>query len=132
MKKYIAFISLIITTATPAFAVTTWDSTNCDSTRGVVTTIGGTTFCRSKEKMNQWSAYNWCQAIGGRMATIQELCPGELTDGRGCSIYQTGSSTPIPDTNMIWGINGSGYLRGVGFGKNEKVNYYCAPNTQTN
>ena len=128
MKKYMALITLVLIT-TPAFAVTSWDSTNCDSTRGVVTTINGNTFCKSKEKMNWWSAFSWCQAMGGRMPSIQEICPGEIVAGRPCGVV-TGSSSP--KNTGIWGTDGYGSLYSGTHSHSLTLFYYCLPNGSAN
>ena len=76
MKKYIGLMALGLMCAQPALAttVTAWDADNCDAKGGVRRTVGGTVFCVSTKNTNWWTAYAWCQALGGRMASIQELC----------------------------------------------------------
>ena len=34
------------------------------------------TFCVSNQKMNWWSAFNWCKSNGGTLVSFSELCPG--------------------------------------------------------
>ena len=33
------------------------------------------TFCMSSQKMNWWTAFNWCDSIGGSLASFGEMCP---------------------------------------------------------
>ncbi|MBP5343669.1 MAG: hypothetical protein J6Y85_01130 [Alphaproteobacteria bacterium] len=36
----------------------------------------GQKFCLSGNIMNWWSAFTWCEAIGGKLASLTDLCPG--------------------------------------------------------
>lgn len=35
----------------------------------------GMEFCRSNKDMNWWSAFTWCESIGGKLASFEHLCP---------------------------------------------------------
>ena len=37
------------------------------------------TFCKSDERMNWWSAFNWCKSNGGTLASFESMCPGVTT-----------------------------------------------------
>ena len=37
------------------------------------------TFCKSIKTMNWWSAFNWCKANGGTLASFNSMCPGAET-----------------------------------------------------
>ena len=36
----------------------------------------GKRFCASTRPMNWWSAFTWCESIGGQLASIESMCPG--------------------------------------------------------
>ena len=38
-------------------------------------------FCLSKIQMTWWSAFSWCEAIGGKLPTWKEACPGYTGNG---------------------------------------------------
>ena len=40
-----------------------------------ITNTAGTTFCKSNEIMNWWSAAAWCKANKMQLATMYEMCP---------------------------------------------------------
>ena len=82
MKKYIGILSVLLLTM-PVQA----GFSNCTSDKGgEIVTVSGQTFCRSAEKMNWWSAYTWCQAMGGHLPTVTELCPtaSSITHSASC------------------------------------------------
>ena len=102
MKKLLLLSMLLI--VTQAHAVTTWTSSNCEAKGGVTVTVGAQTFCRSTSEMQWWSAYSWCQAIGGKMPTMWELCPNmsSLTQGAYCSYPTSGAwSTTACNTKYV-------------------------------
>ena len=35
----------------------------------------GKRFCLSSKAMNLWSAFTWCEAIGGQLASFESMCP---------------------------------------------------------
>ena len=68
MKKKLFFLSLIgLMSVTYAYA-------KCDGGSEVTNSVG-TTFCKSNEKLNWWSAAVWCKANGLHLATMYEMCP---------------------------------------------------------
>ena len=104
MKKYLlAALILISQSAVADFA------TNCTNNGGTMITANsygndkggqcndpndsnltnncnGKRFCRSGKQMNWWSAFTWCEAIGGQQASFASMCPGTQTvDGASCS-----------------------------------------------
>ena len=111
MYKYIGLIILYCIANTPARAIAAWTESNCSNKGGIIRTIGDKTFCSSTNTMNWWSAYSWCQAIGGRMPSIWELCPEVgITQGGNCGRTYTGwawSSTPNGQNGYMWFVNGN-------------------------
>ena len=77
MYKHIVLLMLGLMYAAPVFAVTVWTEGNCNNNNGgVLSVVGDTTFCKSTRSMNWWSAYSWCQAMGGHLPSVAEFCPG--------------------------------------------------------
>jgi len=99
MKKFgILLLSLCI--ATPVLA-DLW--TNCTNNGGTViqanrygndkggycndpnnsnltNNCNGKKFCVSGQGMNWWSAFTWCESVGGKLAKLSNLCPGAQTN----------------------------------------------------
>ena len=48
------------------------DPNNADLTNN----CNGMEFCVSNKTMNWWSAFTWCDSIGGKLASFEHLCPG--------------------------------------------------------
>ena len=94
MKKYLTLILLALVT-TSAHA-NFWD--NCTANGGTIITANsygndkgglcndpndaslskncnGKSFCRSKDNMNWWSAFTWCESVGGKLASFESMCP---------------------------------------------------------
>ena len=94
MKKYFSLLIFLLM-ANVTFA--TWNN-NCTNQGGIIinankygndkgglcndpneanlaNNCNGKSFCMSKEPMNWWSAFNWCQSIGGKLATFDSMCP---------------------------------------------------------
>ena len=36
----------------------------------------GMEFCMSNNAMNWWSAFTWCESVGGILVSFEEMCPG--------------------------------------------------------
>ena len=103
MKKYISVIVLgfmLAAAFNQAQGAATWTSSECNTEKGgEIVEVGGDSFCKSTSTMNWWSAYSWCQGMGGRMPSIAELCPGkEIVDRNPCGRQYVLSP---PDTD-IW------------------------------
>ena len=133
MKKYIGLTALlcVLTLATQAYAVTTWSSSNCEDKGGTTVTVGTQTFCKSGAKMNWWSAYAWCEGMGGKMPTIWELCPNmpSLTNQAACgSTYSGGawSTTPSDNNGHIWVASSN--IGSGGWKPATDTFAYCLPN----
>ena len=61
-------------------------------------------YCVSEITMNWFSAFSWCKAVGGKLATVDEACPGTLfntcTNIKGKQTTNTGNAwlaTPYGD-----------------------------------
>ena len=96
MKKYIGFFAVCLLAQS---ALAEWGA-NCTNNGGTIITANsygndksgglchdpsdsnvtqncnGKIFCESNEAMNWWSAFTWCEAIGGRLASFESMCPG--------------------------------------------------------
>lgn len=46
----------------------------------------GHVYCLSKNSMNWWSAYTWCQAQGRHLVTMYEVCPTWDGGGSSCNL----------------------------------------------
>jgi len=124
MKKFeILLLSLCV--ATPALA-DLW--TNCTNNGGTViqansygndkgglcndpsdsnltTNCNGKRFCKSGNKMNWWSAFTWCESIGGRLVSFGSMCPGIQTKPNnvaGACPNLKGTGTGYVWANMGW------------------------------
>lgn len=53
----------------------------------------GHVYCLSKNSMNWWSAYTWCQAQGRHLVTMYEVCATWDGGGSNCNL-STFSSNP--------------------------------------
>ena len=87
MYKYIGAILFGLFLSLPLHAA--WTEANCNADKGgEIVTVNGVSFCRSvKATPNWWIAWAWCNAIGGHMPTIQELCPNQaIVQGAACGI----------------------------------------------
>ena len=65
MKKlnYVGLIVLSLNFAQPVLA-TTWTKCNAEN-GGTLVTKGEKTFCKAGASMDWWSAYAWCESVGG-------------------------------------------------------------------
>ncbi len=78
MKKYIGMICLSVLLSTSALAE------SCAGGSGtVITGLDGTRYCQSNTNVNWWSAFAWCDAIGGRLIDVTEECI-KTTGTSGC------------------------------------------------
>ena len=89
MYKYVSLIILDMgLSIVPAYAAKhpTWTTSECNAGKGgEIVEVDGESFCKASATMNWWSAYSWCQGIGGRMPSIAELCPGKtITRANSC------------------------------------------------
>ena len=118
--KYLTLITLVLATTAQADF---WD--NCTAYGGTIITAnkygadqGGlcnnpsnpdlTNNCNGKRfcvgpKMNWWSAFTWCEAIGGKLASFANACPGAQTNSSGTCANLKGT-----ESNWIW--IGTGWL----------------------
>jgi len=69
MKKKIVFLICVFFLTTSAMAAT------CKG-GAIITANNGTTFCKSDNKMNWWSAFTWCESQGRTLAELSKMCPG--------------------------------------------------------
>lgn len=135
LKGMILACSLIVLTPIQAHAFGTWTESTCNADKGgTIKTLGGDSFCTSKSSMNWWSAYTWCQAIGGRMPTINELCPtvNSLTTGSGCGRNYSSSgdiwtTTPVSAGSAnCWVVGSRGTTLYNGLGRSATSGWaYC-------
>ena len=70
MQKIIVFLMCV-------FAVTSVMAAEPTCNGGsTITANNGTTFCKSDNKMNWWSAFTWCESQGRTLANFSSMCPG--------------------------------------------------------
>ena len=110
MKKYVAILGILSIFSTSAHTET------CAGGAGTVIygndadpVIGfeGTPYCKSNTVMNWWSAFAWCDAIGGELIDLTTEC-NKVSGSSGCpNLAGTGS--------------GNAWTRNV---VNDKVAYY--------
>ena len=48
---------------------------NDPSNPNLTNNCNGKRFCMSGKGMNWWSAFTWCEAIGGKLANLSNMCP---------------------------------------------------------
>ena len=129
MKRF-CFLFLSLMLATPTLA--TW-GTNCTNNGGTIITANsygndkggfchdpndssltnncnGKSFCRSIAYLNFWSAFNWCDGIGGKLASFESMCPGSQTytnERRGTCPNLVGLKDSWHWTSIGWGTSNS-------------------------
>lgn len=75
----------------------------------------GMEFCRSNKDMNWWSAFTWCESVGGKLANIQIMCPNtNLIEQTDCpnfkGVLSGGSwSTTGSSDSSVWTLGWQGY-----------------------
>jgi len=73
-----------------------------DSTK--TNNCNGKKFCKSENKTNWWSAFTWCESIGGQLTTFELACPGTqqiLNNIQGACPNLTNAHT-CKDSNLCW------------------------------
>ena len=68
MKKIIVFLMCI-------FAMSAMAEPTCNGGK-TITAKDGTTFCKSDNTMNWWSAFTWCESQNRTLAEFKTMCPG--------------------------------------------------------
>ncbi|MBP5344574.1 MAG: hypothetical protein J6Y85_05855 [Alphaproteobacteria bacterium] len=139
MKKYLLLTALVLATTAQADF---WS--NCTTYGGTIITANkygddkgglcndpndttkinncnGKKFCVGGNKMNWWSAFTWCEAIGGKVASLTSMCPGATV----ISDYNNHSACPnLQDRTanvMIWSSTGSGSQKVFMFVENNAI-----------
>ena len=71
-----------------------------------INNCNGKKFCVGGNKMNWWSAFTWCEAIGGQLASFEHMCPGISKIPN-----QTTGACPNAKNigNSDWGWTSTGY-----------------------
>lgn len=102
MKKCLGFaFCLWIMFSVPAVAA------SCAGGSGTVLTgKDGTSYCKSNISMNWWSAFAWCDAIGGRLIDVTEECI-KTTGPSGCpNLTEVGGglvwTQNVPSANLAY------------------------------
>ena len=146
MKKFgILLFSLCLTT--PALA-DFW--TNCTNFGGTIITANsygndkgglcndpsdpnlddncnGKSFCHGSKKINWWSAFTWCESLGGRLANFSNACPGvqiRPNNTAGICANVKGKLSGWVYTNTGWAtncalhVNSSGAVGGCDYSHN--------------
>ena len=72
----------------------------------------GKRFCVGSMKMNWWSAFTWCESIGGKLAGFESACPGVQTQPS----TETGACPNFKGIgNYTWNWLNSGWERDKAF-----------------
>ena len=74
------------------------DPNNADLTNN----CNGMEFCVSNKTMNWWSAFTWCDSIGGKLASFEHLCPGS-------PLYNESSCPNLKGGAINWIISSTGW-----------------------
>ena len=54
----------------------------------------GMEFCVSNKTMNWWSAFTWCESVGGKLASFEHMCPGsQMVEGACPNLTKVGDTT---------------------------------------
>ena len=78
-----AFLTAVGTTTLMLISVNAWADDVCANGRGILKTApNGQRYCMSKMPMNWWSAFAWCDSVGGILVHPSEDCDcsGEACD----------------------------------------------------
>ena len=118
MKKYIAVLSLLCILSAPVSAET------CAGGSGTViygnyvdpATGLGTRYCKSNITMNWWSAFAWCDAIGGELIDLTKECLKSTGTSACPNLAGTGSGNVwtqnVPNNQQAYGVDlGSGGIK---------------------
>ena len=120
--KYLTLIALVFTA--PLAQADFWD--NCTAYGGTIiqankygadqgglcnnpsdpnltNNCNGKRFCRGNNGMTWWSAFTWCEAIGGQLTSFENLCPGTQIINSGTCPNMKGSSSGHGWTSQGWG-----------------------------
>lgn len=74
----------------------------CEDAGGVLAVgrDGQTLYCASSQMMNWWSAFSWCNAVGGKMFDITTECPKAVNSAPCPQLCESGGLY-----NNYWTIN---------------------------
>ena len=130
--KYLTLITLALTATTAQADF--WD--NCTAYGGTIITANsygndkggycndpnnsnlanncnGKQFCLRDATPNWWSAFSWCETIGGHLASFYDMCPNTKTNTdstQGTCANLAGLSTRSAWTSMGWQSNNALYV----------------------
>ena len=148
MYKYIGIIALSILMATSVQAGK-WTTENCTNRGGIIITgnkydpnhpemdqggyctninqCPGREFCHSQKTMNWWSAMAWCEAHGGKLASMTSLCPTAVLEETG---YTARGSCPQADQRLkvaygVWTTTTQGCPAGQVWSNDNRGGVYC-------
>ncbi len=82
---------------------------NDPSDPNLTNNCNGMEFCLSNKDMNWWSAFTWCESVGGHLVSFERLCPGtpmveNRTNGACANIVGIGGGMyPYAWTATGWG-----------------------------
>ena len=69
----------------------------------------GMEFCMSNNVMNWWSAFTWCESIGGQHATFAHMCPTTKPYQNRTTRGYCANLTTLSETNyFVWSSMGEG------------------------
>ena len=79
---------------------------NDPSDPNLTNNCNGKRFCRGRQIKTWWSAFTWCEAIGGKLISFSSLCPGNQTINSGtCANVKSVDSSLWGWTNLGWSTN---------------------------
>ena len=89
------------------------DPSNPDLTNN----CNGKRFCMGGNTMNWWSAFTWCEAIGGKVPSLDSTCPAtQPITGQSCPnlkavlLYEVWISSGPSDSSRAFSVTTSGSL----------------------
>ena len=125
MKKKLLLACLIgLLSITSAYA-------KCDGGTEITNSVG-TTFCKSNQMMNWWTAAVWCRANGLRLATMYEMCPswdgtedyGKCPELKGTGGGNAWSATASGSEYAFFVVLSTGSVHGQNY-RSSDFNYYA-------
>jgi len=104
---------------------------NDPSNPNLTNNCNGKRFCKSSNSMNWWSSFTWCEAIGGKLASFESLCPGHQTNPTGTCANLKGISSGWNASSTGWNTGNAFYVK-LPDGTVDPSAYYGASRGRTN
>ena len=125
MKKYLLLTALVLATTAQAdfwSNCTTYGGTiitankygadkggycNDPNDTNLTNNCNGKRFCIGGKKMNWWSAFTWCEAIGGKLASFTSMCPNTQAISSNTTDGECPNLTKV--AGNIWAMSSMGW-----------------------